>query len=783
MPVSPSSAARPSRRTLLGYAAVLVLAGFAAYHNSFRGPFVFDDIPAIVDNPSIRHLGNLAAVIHFDPGYGVTTSGRPLVNMSLALCYAISGTDVWSYHAFNLLIHLLAGLTLFGLVRRTLAGFAEASSTTAPAGLDRADGRTARPAVFIKPLHSAAAPLAFTTALLWLVHPLQTEAVTYVVQRTESMMGLFFLLTFYCFVRTVSSSRPWRWRGAIVMSCLAGALSKEVAAVVPPLLFLYDRTFVAGTFRAAWQRRRWLHLGVAAATWVPLALLLAGTGWNRGDTVGFNVGISAPAYWLTQFAALAHYLKLAVWPYPQSFEYGLFTTSLAGAAPYASIVLPLALATIVALRRWPAVGFLGAWFFAILAPTSLVPGAMQIVVEHRMYLPLAAVVAGVVVGTYAVFWSVAGPVSADSVSQAHRWAILRRFNLPLLVLALPLTFLTVRRNATYRDDLVLWQQTVATSPASAKAQLCLGTALYRRHRIREAAFHYRISLGLDPSRVLVHYNLALALTARGFPAEAETQCRAALRLNPNLAPAHYQLGLSLTALHRPQDAVAEFAIAGKQGPAKPEVEYAWGTALGQLGRWSEAVEHYKAALQADPAFTVAENDLGAALLRLGRVQEAMDCFQHVLRAKPDLPDAHFNLGLALARLGSTERATAEFAEAVRLDPANVAAQFNLGLALLRANRFADAIAPLQQVVRLRPAAADAQCDLGIALGRVGRLAEAADRFGAALQLQPGYVAAHYNLGCTLVELQRVAEGRQQLETALQLDPHFEPARAALERLP
>ena len=116
-PTPPSPPADPrSRRAILGGAALLALAAIAAYHNTFKVPFLFDDIPAIVDNPTIRNLGDVGSVLWPRAGYGITVSGRPLLNLSLAVCYAVSGTNVWSYHAFNLLIHILAGLTLFGIV-------------------------------------------------------------------------------------------------------------------------------------------------------------------------------------------------------------------------------------------------------------------------------------------------------------------------------------------------------------------------------------------------------------------------------------------------------------------------------------------------------------------------------------------------------------------------------------------------------------------------------------------------------------------------------------------
>jgi hypothetical protein len=168
-----------------------------------------------------------------------------------------------------------------------------------------------------------ALPLALAVALLWTLHPLQTEAVTYVIQRVESLMGLCYLLTLYCLIRSVDSPRPALWQGCMVTACLLGMATKEVMATAPLLGLLYDRTFLAGSFREAWQRRRWWYVGLAA-TWLPLACLVAGTGGNRGGTSGFNVGVAPWAYWLTQFQAVAHYLKLSVWPHPLVFEYGTF---------------------------------------------------------------------------------------------------------------------------------------------------------------------------------------------------------------------------------------------------------------------------------------------------------------------------------------------------------------------------------------------------------------------------------------------------------------------------
>jgi hypothetical protein len=197
--ISPSR--HPDRAKTVAAVAVLALAALAAYGNTFRVPFLFDDGPAILENSGIRRLWPLGGAI-WPQSKVSAVSGRPVANFTLALNYALSGTDVWSYHALNLLIHVLAGLTLFGVVRRTLVlvgrvipnppgavsiGSIRRVKDNAPYLSDAGDGVW----------------LAFAVALLWTLHPLQTEAVTYIVQRVESLMGLFYLLTLYCFIRGI----------------------------------------------------------------------------------------------------------------------------------------------------------------------------------------------------------------------------------------------------------------------------------------------------------------------------------------------------------------------------------------------------------------------------------------------------------------------------------------------------------------------------------------------------------------------------------------------------
>ena len=575
-------------------AAIIVVAALAAFHNSFSGPFIFDDRAAILGNPTIRHLWPIGPVLSPPRATGTTVNGRPLLNLSLAVNYAISGTAVWSYHALNLAVHIFAGLALFGIVRRTLVSM----------------GSPANP----NPSLPMGGPclLALATALLWVVHPLQTESVTYIVQRAEALMGLFYLLTLYCFIRYVElpssgAKLPgtlWAtgkgWAGLSIVCCLLGMATKEVMVSAPLIVLLYDRAFVTGSFRDAWRKHRGIYLGLTA-TWLLLVYLAIGAG-GRGHTAGFGAGVPWPAYAVTQFGAIAHYLRLSFWPHPLVFDYGM-----AGLARpddvivQQGIVALLLTLSLVALCRWPALGFCGVWFFAILAPTSsVVPVATQMTAEHRMYLPLAAIVAMVVLGLYAVAGRRSYPV--------------------FLAMALGLGLLTERRNDDYRSAVSIWSATVAQEPGSSRAHNSLGIALAEKpRRLPEAITQFEEALRLEPDYAEAHNNLAIALAK--IPSrvpEAITHYEQALRLKPDYAEAHNNLGNVLVQIPgRLPDAIAHYEQALRLKPDSAEVHYDLAIALAQIPRRvPEAVAHYQQALRLKPDFSAARKNL-AKLRALG----------------------------------------------------------------------------------------------------------------------------------------------------------------------
>jgi tetratricopeptide (TPR) repeat protein len=653
---------------------LIVAAALWAYHNSFAGAFLLDDEEAIVNNEAIRRPWPFATpwdALH--PG--------SLLTLSLAANYALGELRPWGYHLVNLAVHVLAALTLYGLVRRTLL----------------LGPRRAR-------YEGSAAWLALAAALLWLVHPLQTESVTYVVQRSESMMGLFYLLTLYGVLRGAEAAAgAWRWYAAAVACCALGMLTKEVMVTAPLAALLYDRVFLAPRWRDALRRRWGLYAGLAA-TWALLTARVVAlfTQSPVAATVGFRVpGITPLEYAASQSGVIVHYLRLTLWPAGQCLDYGWPPARTAWEVlPPALVLAALLAATLWALWRRPGLGWCGALFFLVLAPTSSIVPLKDLAFEHRMYLPLAAVV------VVAVLAGEALAVAAGRVIRTERGRRLAAVGLvagPVIVLGA----LTMWRNEDYRDPAILWADVVAKRPANPRGYNNLGNTLLTRGRSAEAAGFLREAVRLDPSFALAHYNLGNALTDLGQPAEAINHYREALRLIP----------------------------------AFPQAQYNLANALARQGHGAEAIDHYCEALRLDPRFVLAHYNLANALVHEGRPEEAVPHYQEAVRLDPGCVPAHGNLGIVLLRQGRPAEAVVPLREACRLDPGKAPVQNELGSALLRLGEWGEAAACFGRAVALEPGAAAYHRNLAYALYQQGRVEEAREEYRAAGGLDPRWPRA------------------------------------------
>jgi protein O-mannosyl-transferase len=614
---APRPRIKPLERTLpsLVLSVLIVAAGLLAYANSFQGAFVLDDQASIVGNPSFMSLRPLWKAMGSPKN--TTVAGRPVVSLTLAVDHVLGReamSDVASlkgrmwvalgngqallargFHVTNLLIHLLAALTLFALVRRTLRQ-------------KRLAGRYG----------DASLLLAWAVALLWVVHPLHVVSVTYLSQRAESLMGLFYLLTLYCAVRGFERPGSRLWPVLSIAACLLGMGSKEVMASAPVAVLLYDRIFVSSSFREALRARRGFYAGLAATWILLLALVVSGP---RSASVGFGrPEMGVLGYVKFQFLAIFIYLRQAIWPQKLIFDYG--QGPVPGLSQYALpmvVVILLVLATIVALLKRPAVGYAGACFLMILAPSSsILPIVTERISYHRMYLPLAALVAVVVVGAYELGRRVEG-------RGVWRWA--PGVMLTVLVV-LGLGRATRDFNGIFRSEEAVWADVASKMPENERAQNNYGRLLADRGRVSEAIPYFKRAADLKPDYSDPWNNLGVSALRQGNSEQAVSYFAKALEITPMHVAANMNMGDALMEVGRSGEAVPYYESALRGHSDLPNVmsRLAWILAahpdpqVRNGGRAVEIAERLCATAPDNPGYL---NTLAAAYAEVGDWEAAV----------------------------------------------------------------------------------------------------------------------------------------------------------------
>jgi Flp pilus assembly protein TadD len=687
---NPSSRDRPRggwlpRFTSLGLPILLVAATLAVYANSLDGVFLLDDSDHIVNNSAIRQLWPITTVAR-------SAASRPLLPISLAANYAWGGLDVTGYHVFNIVVHLVAGLALYGLVRRTLR-------------LPSLGNR----------FETSADGLAFAVALIWLVHPLQTQAVTYIVQRCESMMGMFFLLTMYAYLRgsTVCTQEgasrgipagefahspfllatpTWRrcqscfWYALCLVSCCLGLACKEVMVMVVPVLCVYDRTFISASWPELVRRRGYVFLSLIPpllfAAWIIVPGVFAGT------SAGFGAKpLSSWEYVRSQPAVILRYLQLALVPYPQCFDYGwrVETQWLSRIVFPSAVLLVLAAMSTWMLLRGKQVGFLGAAFFFVLAPTSSFMPIVDLCVEHRMYLPLAAVIAFIVVcGETLIHRATRStprlpanrrerrrqrrqggkgvPLTSERSEAPGRACNVAAF---VTVAAVATTFgvMTHVRNRAYASEVMMWSDVALRAPFNPRGHVNLARYLQARGEHARAAAHLRIAGQLSrqaeidffggSSPAELHFVQGLERINAGDTAKAKQEFQEAIRLDPRHSAAHISLGKLLVSSD-PGGALTHFRLAVELDPDSSEAHNNLGALL--LRNRSElALPHLEKALALNPKNVDARVNLGNLCVREGRLSEGARHYQGALDVNPSHAIAMYNLSIIRRKLAANER--------------------------------------------------------------------------------------------------------------------------------
>jgi hypothetical protein len=502
----------------LSQALLLVLPALA-YANSLRVPFALDDDTSIVVNPAI---GTWA---------GHESASRRIAYLTLKLNYALGGLDPLGYHLVNLAIHLLSGLVVFALVRRLLL-LAHGPGGVDDTVRDRAEGA------------------ALAGALIFALHPIQTQAVTYVVQRIASLATLFYATAMLLYVVARTAARPGRRLAALVaalVSAGAAMFTKEIAFTLPLAILLLELVF----FEASPRRRLAILLPLLGMLAL-IPLVYASRGLSVLDkSLGGSVA-SRLSYAATQPGVVVRYLRLLLWPVGQNLDHDVpLEPGFGSPAVLASLLLLLALGlgalALLSRRRGPGARIAGAgglfFFLALSVESSVVPLA-DTMFEHRLYLPMLGVAL----------------VAAGALDSAWRaWPERQRWlsgGAAVWIAALGVA--TVARNHVWRSGVSLWSDVAEKSPRKPRAHYNLAEALRNAGDVEGAIREWSRTLELDPRHSLAANQLGSAAWVSGDLGLAERWYRRAVEGIPANPEAHYNLALLLEATGRPDEAVAHY---------------------------------------------------------------------------------------------------------------------------------------------------------------------------------------------------------------------------------
>jgi Tfp pilus assembly protein PilF len=585
--------------------------GLLTWWGSLEVPFVFDDFPNLAENPLVRDLGYFTGAR--DPAESGASDfqraglrSRPFAVLTFALNYRAHGLAVAGYHAVNLAIHLLAALLVLHLVRRTLA----------------------LPALAGSRLAAIREPVALAVAALFLVHPIQTQAVTYLVQRMTSLAGMLALASLAAWIEARLRSSRFE-KGvffALSLAAFAAALaSKQNVVTFPLLIAAYDLAFLgARPARACARVLPWLVLSAASV------LALVGAPGSVAETLDaaaqvsrVDTAMSRLDYLLTQSRVVTTYVRLMVVPAGQNLEWDVPVETRATPAVALSgafLAALLAGSAWLLLRRssadpgWRVVGFGGVWFFVALAVESSLIPIVDVMFEHRLYLPSVGFLLATVAGAALLL-----PVRARSTASAAAVAA---------VLALGAA--TVARNRVWTDPVHFWSDVVEKSPRKPRALVHLGAELGLLGELERAAECYRRALAVEPENAEALTNLAILAWHDGRPEEAEPLFRRAIAAKPQIFYPRFFLGTMLASGGRVDEAEPLLLEALAQRPRHADTLTNLGSIRLQHGDPAGAVAYWRRALEADPASADALLNLAEVELRAGRGAEAVALLRRAL---------------------------------------------------------------------------------------------------------------------------------------------------------
>ncbi len=667
--------------SLLG---LLMVATFVLYRPTLHYPFQFDDKPNIVQNENIR----LAEInwLHLKKAfYGTSGRNRPVTMLSFALNYYFGRYTPFGYRLINILIHVVNGILLYFFLKLTIV-------------VSNAPDKDVNPFLRIPRLNDSISNplflLPYFTAAFWLLHPLATNSVTYIIQRMNSMMTMFYLLAMVCYIKTrkdqISDSNRFGFKSLFGFTCsgIAALLSlacKETAAILPVMIFIYDYYFFQNL------NQKWLINNttwrIGSAVVAVFALVLA----NRLPTIlhYFNLYKQLEfGMWerlMTEFRVVLYYVTLILFPRPSNLNIDHdITISSSLINPLSTlgalaVIAGLLIYAIYAAKKERVVSFGILWYFGnLIIESTILP--LDLIFEHRIYLasimPLFLLVCFV-------------------------FYIFKRAKLIIVILSacsVILAYWTFDRNRVWQNEIALWTDSTAKSPNKSRPHVNLGENYAAQGDFRKAIIEYQKALAINPHSDYTHYNLGTAYYGEKEITKAIHHYRLALKINPDSAEAHNNLGVALIDLKQVEEGIKHYKEALRLKPNHPEAPSNLQKAQTGLDQINDRISEIEKKMQYQKNDPELLYRLGYLYYRKGKFQEAEYFYNRSLFIQPDFIKAMTALSILYAEQHKDPEAIDLLKKILLIQPDNSSIYYNLACIYARSNNQDTSMRWLQKAI-------------------------------------------------------------------------------------
>ncbi|MFH1768943.1 MAG: tetratricopeptide repeat protein [Candidatus Omnitrophota bacterium] len=715
----------------------LCLLGIIIYSNTFWSPFQFDSETLVGGKTAIKNIANLDKIWQL-------WSTRFITFLSFALNYHFHGFNVFGYHFVNIAIHIASAILVWYLVKLILRTPALREDTTS------------------KYSHI----IAFFTALIFVSHPVQTEAVTYIYQRSTALAAFFYIASICLYLKTRllqgANVLAARWRRYYCLSwvlAIAGMFTKENVVTLPLMIVLCEYCF----FKASGYRDREYSLFyLALLPIIPLLLFLTSPPVFIDLDILSDRPVLGGEYLLTQLRVVITYLRLFFVPLNQNLDYDY---PIIGDFKDPSVLLSffvLLTIIIIAVRIFPRrrlLSFSIFWFFLCLIPESTIIPLRDVIFEHRLYLPMVG---------YSIF-IVTGLVY---LLKEERF----KFAVAIIsCIAVIYSVMTYCRNNVWKDKVSLWNDVVRKSPQKARVYSHRGKAFLDNKEYKNALVDLNRALLLDSLYPEVYNQRGVLFARRKEYDEAIADFNKALDIHPYFVEVYNNRGAVFLDLREYDKAIDDFGRALEICPDYVNAYSNLGVAFVKKEEYEKAINQFNRALQLDPKCAEAYNNRGSVFLDMGEYDKAINDFNRALRIDPVYEEIYIHRGMVFVKKKEYAKAIADFNQALRIDPDSALAYNYRGLVFSNEDEYDKAMADFNQALRIESDHAEVYNRRGKLFVKKKEYDKAMADFNQALQIDPNYPYVYNNRGMLFLMLQEYEQALSDFNKALQIFPDYAEA--------